>query len=150
MNPLALVLRQGVSYVVATLWDYDDIKHLALHRMQSVAPLDHKARQPGNFHLDDYLQSGTFAYPVTTRKIKLRALFDSVTAQHLFETPLADDQTLKADGTKHMLLEATVGDSAELRWWLLGFGDGVEVLAPKKLRQEFRATAQSLATRYRK
>lgn len=150
VNPLALVLRQGVSYVVATLWDFDDIKHLALHRMQSATSLDQKTRQPKNFHLNDYLESGAFSYPVSTKKIKLRALFASATAHHLFETPLADDQILKAKGEKHILLEATVDDSAELRWWLLGFGDGVEVLAPKKLRQEFRKTVLSLANRYQK
>lgn len=149
VNPLALVLRQGVTYLVATLWDYDDVKHLALHRMQSATPLDHKARQPGNFRIDDYLESGAFAYPVSTRKIKLRALFDIATAHHLLETPLADDQTLKADGEEHMLLKATVDDSAELRWWLLGFGDGVEILSPKRLRQEFRNVAIKLGELYK-
>ncbi len=149
VNPLALVLRQGVTYLVATLWDYDDVKHLALHRMQSAAPLDRKARQPGNFRIDDYLESGAFAYPVSTRKIKLHALFDIATAYHLFETPLADDQVLRAEGAKHMLLKATVDDSAELRWWLLGFGDGVEVLSPKRLRQEFRSVAIKLGALYK-
>ncbi|MBX3302969.1 MAG: WYL domain-containing protein [Nitrospira sp.] len=36
-------------------------------------------------------------------------------------------------------------DTLELRWWLLGFGDMVEVLGPKTLRKEFAATAKRLS-----
>jgi hypothetical protein len=47
------------------------------------------------------------------------------------------------------MVEATVLDTAELRWWLLGFGDGVEVLAPEVLRQDFQMTALRMAAYYR-
>jgi len=43
-----------------------------------------------------------------------------------------------------------VKDTLELRWWLLGFGDKVEVLAPKALREEFSAVTQRMAVQYRK
>jgi len=33
----------------------------------------------------------------------------------------------------------------ELRWWLLIFGNGVEVLTPKPLRSEFKAIAADMA-----
>jgi hypothetical protein len=45
-------------------------------------------------------------------------------------------------------LEATVPDTVELRTWLYGFGDLVEVLRPASLRKEFRSTAERLAARY--
>ena len=45
-------------------------------------------------------------------------------------------------------LTATVADTAELRWWLLGFGDGVEVLGPKALRREIGETASNVARMY--
>jgi predicted DNA-binding transcriptional regulator YafY len=41
-------------------------------------------------------------------------------------------------------LSATVADTAELRWWLLGFGEGVEVIGPKSLRNEFIETVKSI------
>ena len=34
-------------------------------------------------------------------------------------------------------LTATLADTFQLRWWLRGYGDEVEVLAPESLRQEF-------------
>lgn len=45
--------------------------------------------------------------------------------------------------------DATVADSAQLRWWLLGFGDYVEVVRRKKLRMEFEKIANNLAGTYR-
>jgi predicted DNA-binding transcriptional regulator YafY len=39
-------------------------------------------------------------------------------------------------------------DTLQLRWWLLGFGDQVEVVAPKSLRQEFAETARNMAGYY--
>jgi predicted DNA-binding transcriptional regulator YafY len=47
-----------------------------------------------------------------------------------------------------VLVRATVQDSAELHWWLLGFGELVEVLAPAALREEFRARAVAMAALY--
>jgi predicted DNA-binding transcriptional regulator YafY len=49
---------------------------------------------------------------------------------------------------ERMLLRATVENTAELRWWILGFGELVEVLAPADLRGEFRERASALAATY--
>ena len=40
----------------------------------------------------------------------------------------------------NVLVEATVADTRQLRWWLQGFGGRVEVLEPQGLRKEFRNT----------
>jgi len=40
--------------------------------------------------------------------------------------------------------------SLKLRWWLRSFGDTVEVLEPKSLRDEFARTNRKLAVRYRR
>jgi len=45
-------------------------------------------------------------------------------------------------------MEATVKDTSQLRWWLLGFGDSVEVLKPEKLRKEFAQIAKNLDGMY--
>ena len=67
----------------------------------------------------------------------------------LLDSPLSVDQVLTALDDERVLVRATVDNTAELRWWLLGFGDFVEVLAPADLREEFRARAVAMAARYR-
>ncbi|MDL2286004.1 WYL domain-containing protein [Desulfococcaceae bacterium OttesenSCG-928-F15] len=53
-------------------------------------------------------------------------------------------------GTGFCQVQATVADTSQLHWWLLGFGPQVEVLAPKFLRKEFKIRAQDLANIYKK
>jgi predicted DNA-binding transcriptional regulator YafY len=50
------------------------------------------------------------------------------------------------DGALH--LQAKVVNTEQLRWWLLGFGDKVEVIKPKTLRQELAQIAASLHATY--
>ncbi len=149
VNPLGLVYRHGVTYLVCTLWDYQDIKQLALHRMQKAHALMTKAKAPKGFDLDAYIQAGSFGYPVSDKTIRIKALFHEETAKHLVETPLSIEQKLKAQPDGRVLLEAEVPDTEDLRWWLLGFGEYVEVVAPKSLRQEFSQIAKSLSRIYK-
>ena len=44
-----------------------------------------------------------------------------------------------------MLVEYTVADRAQLRWYLARFGSLVEVLSPALLREEFQKDARRLA-----
>jgi predicted DNA-binding transcriptional regulator YafY len=47
-----------------------------------------------------------------------------------------------------VLVEATVQDTQQLRWWLLGFGDQVEVVEPGELRNEFLQVAKGMIGLY--
>jgi predicted DNA-binding transcriptional regulator YafY len=46
------------------------------------------------------------------------------------------------------LFRATVRDTGQLRWWLLGFADQIEVLKPEALREEFRVKTGNMAEKY--
>jgi hypothetical protein len=37
INPLGIVTKEGMTYLVCTLWDYTDIRQLAVHRIQAVS-----------------------------------------------------------------------------------------------------------------
>ncbi len=45
-------------------------------------------------------------------------------------------------------ITATVKDTRQLKWWLLGFADQVEVIKPKRLRDEFIEIGNNLVNRY--
>ena len=148
VNPLGLVARGNLLYLVCTLWDYQDIRQLALHRVVGATPIDKPIGKPEGFDLDRYIEQGEFQYPVGPM-IKLIAKFDRVAAVHLHETPLSDDQTIQEIDAAHALVTATVRDTAQLEWWLFAFGPGVEVLEPAGLRARMSGAAQALATIYR-
>jgi len=66
----------------------------------------------------------------------------------LQERPLHDDQALSKCDDDTYILESITQDTNELRWWLLGFGDQVEVLEPAELRHNFRMIVQNMAKAY--
>jgi predicted DNA-binding transcriptional regulator YafY len=147
LNPLGLVCKGGLAYLVCTFWDYTDIRQIVLHRVQRAEVLEAPAMVPEGFDLDRYIQAGEFSYPVG-EPIRLEAVFSHGAAFHLHDAPLSADQVVTELDRERVLLRATVENTAELRWWLLGFGELVEVLAPADLRREFRERAAALAARY--
>ena len=150
LHPLGLAFRDAVVYVVATLWDYEDPLPLALHRFQQAELLDCPARVPDGFDLDDWIRKGGFDYRAGAEPIFLEARFAPDAGYHLRETPLAPDQQLEpeAENPGWLLVRARVEDTHQLRWWLLGFGDKVEVLRPQRLRQEMASVARGLSNLY--
>jgi predicted DNA-binding transcriptional regulator YafY len=46
------------------------------------------------------------------------------------------------------MLNATVKDTEQLRWWIRSFGIGIEVLEPLSLREEFAQEARTLYSMY--
>ncbi len=139
LNPLGIVVRAGIVYLVATSWDYPDVRQYVLHRMSEPEVLDEPARGTLGFHLADYIrEENRFSYPISGGGLALRAVFEKDAAVHLTESRLADDHRTTGREDGRVTVEATVPDTAELRWWLLGFGGAVEVLEPVSLREEFR------------
>lgn len=139
VNPLGIVLADSVVYLVCTLQDYcllKDVKQIALHRIVSAEKLELHTAVPEGFDLQKYIDSGAFGILQGEHEIRLKVIFDRTVAQHLFETPLSADQTSKDIDSDKVMIEATVPDTARLRWWLLGFGDSVEIIEPLSLREE--------------
>ncbi len=147
LHPLAIVQRGAVTYLVATVYNYKDLHLFALHRFQKAELLDDPVQRPPDFDLDKYIASGAFGFG-DGRKIRLEALFTRDAAEHLHETPLSADQVLRPQNKDSTKLIATVANTPQLMWWLLGFGDAVEVLAPVKLRSALAETALAMSRRY--
>jgi len=148
LNPLGLVFNQEVIYLVCTKQGLDELQHFALHRMVSAEHLQTRTVVPDGFELKEYVKQGRFQYLIGENKIQLKVIFDPGIAGHLYESKLTEDQILTQlkDGT--VQLEADVQNSSALKWWLLGFGEGVEVLEPLALREEFRQIFSKLNLMY--
>ena len=149
LNPLGIVVKNGIIYLIATSWNYQDPRHYALHRMRRANLLDSRANPVPGFDLARHVEEeNMFSYPVSAGKIKLRAVFNHDAALHLTESKLSNDQKITDQKDGRMLVEATVSDTAELRWWLLGFGGAVEVVGPRALREEFSDVAEKMKSVY--
>ena len=148
INPIGLVVRDGVIYLVASLVENDAIRQFVLHRIKSAQVLDYPATSPRGFDLDEYIAKGGFGWP-TGRKIRLVAKFNRGPADTLAETPLSPDQSIRKLDEDRFELTTTVLETKELHWWLLSFGPEVEVVEPKSLRALMRKLVGTSAKRYR-
>lgn len=150
ISPLGLVVRQGVFYLIGTLWEYTDVRQFALHRMSKSVLLNQSVEPNVDFFLQRYIQDESgFAYRRSAASIQLVALFYADTGEQFSEWQLAKDQRVRTEYDGRLRLEATVADTEELRWWLLGFGDCVEILKPASLRKEFRQTIERMRSMYK-
>ncbi len=119
IHPLAAVQRGSVTYLYCRIFDYEDLRTLALHRIQSATMLEEAAKAPPGFSIDDEVNSGKFGFG-EGKQIRLEAIFYHGAGEHLFETPLSNDQTLTELEGGSVKLAATVADTPQLAWWLLG------------------------------
>lgn len=150
VNPLGLVFRHNLIYLVATINDYSDIKQLALHRFQDAELNEREAFQPKGFDLDTYIAKGEFDYPIDddAKNIKLKLKISQFIKRLLSETPLSPDQSISEYDEVFYLLTATVKNTEQLRWWIRSFGDSIEVCEPISLREEFAQQIKKLSEMY--
>lgn len=139
VSPLGLVFNDPVVYVVSTCWDYKDIRLMSLHRFASAELSETAISPPPDFDLQQYVDSGALGFTSEAGiTLRLSARFTCSAAAHLWESKLSSDQTISNEREGWVRVEATVADTDQLRWWLLGFGARVEVLRPEMLREEIK------------
>ena len=81
-------------------------------------------------------------------KMNIELKFSKMAGSHLYETKLTEDQNISVTRDGFIKVKATVTDDMELRFWIRAFGDSVEVLKPKKLRDEFKQISQRMVKLY--
>lgn len=146
LNPLALIQRGQVAYLIATAHPFTDIRQYAVHRFRQAHVLETAAEGLDSFDLQHYLRSDALQFG-SAEKIELQAWISSNLARLVRETPLSSDMqlTLLDDGHR---LTATVSNSWSLRWWLLSQGNDLIVEQPLALRELIARTLSDAAAQY--
>jgi predicted DNA-binding transcriptional regulator YafY len=133
LNPLGLVQRGHITYLVATISPYTDVRLFALHRFKTVTLQDTDSQKPDEFSLSEYLATGALQFS-NGKSIKLEARINAYMAALLTESPLSEDMFIQAGPEARFTLKATVPGGWQLEWWLLSHCTSVEVTSPAELR----------------
>lgn len=89
VNPLGIVHRGRVVYLVAQFEGYDDIRQVSLQRIASASLLNNKIIKPKKFNLREYIDGGAFSYgDGSGKQIKIQLKFEEGIGLNLYETPL--------------------------------------------------------------
>jgi predicted DNA-binding transcriptional regulator YafY len=147
---LGLVFRDGVIYAVSALEGRENVRQLPLHRMVCAELTDDASEQIPSFNLDQYVKT-YFDYPLRElhgnmdhrdnipETIMVTLAMNPISAVHLRESPLSEDQTIRILPDGREAFTATVNNTERLRWWILSYGPYMEVLGPNALRSEIRS-----------
>ncbi|RDL45494.1 WYL domain-containing protein [Marinomonas piezotolerans] len=144
LHPQAIVVRHSVSYILATVKDYDDILQFALHRIQKIERSDKSFRPLKGFDLAEYINQGGFSYRQSSQPVVLKARVKEEIAWLLSETPLSEDQDLKPGEDGWYGLTATVSDDQQTLWWIQGYGAAIDVQEPLKWREHIHQQAREV------
>ena len=150
INPLGLVLRGQIHYLICSMdEDKDNPRFLPLHRFTKAEWNGNTSYEPKGFSVDKYIKDNNLGYLYSNKTINLEAKFDRSAGFHLTESSLSKDQEITPLDDGRLLVKAIVSDTAQLRWWLLGFAGQVEVIKPNFLREEMVQNIKSMNKRYK-
>lgn len=132
LHPAGLVSRHAISYLLASVDGYGDLRQFALHRIQQIQVLDEPSVLHASFDVDDYIDSGIFSQRQNNLQVELVADVHPQIAVLLGETPLSHEQTL-SDIPSHTWkrLRAQVPLDRETLWWIFGLNDNIRVHGPQ-------------------
>lgn len=147
LHTLGLILRGNIMYLVATAYEYKDVRFYALHRMCGVIVREEQREMPRGFALAQYLEQGHGHFKSSEGFIRLKAIVSQELGQVLLETPLSSDQVIE-NKAEACYLTATVPDTWQLEWWLLAQYEQTIVLQPKSVRIKLIRIARSAIINY--
>lgn len=149
LHPCGLVYRGRISYLVCSFDnDTDKFIYLPIQRFQSVEIGDeYSAHRDKNVKT---VAKDLIGYRLTPDKIKIALKFSLFAGSHLYETPISDTQKISSTKDGFLLVEDTVNDDMEFRFWIRAFGEEVEVIKPQSLRDEFIQLFKRIERKYEK
>ncbi len=147
VDPYGLTFRFGTWYVIGYCHLRDGVRTFAVDRVKSLKTTQKRFVYPGDFHLEEYLERGwRLQANAEPEHIVLR--FSPAIAPLIMECKFHPHQKLTLQDDGAALFEVTVAGVDEIKHWVLGYGDKVEVIGPQSLRDSVAATARNMAAVY--
>jgi proteasome accessory factor B len=142
--PYHLLYNQRAWYVVGLSSMHNSVRTFKLNRISELKTLSQHFVDDGDFDLSEYLGRAWSMIPEgRIYDVKLRFL--PKVAENVTEVQWHSTQkvTRKDDGS--VIVEFRVDGLGEITWWILGYGDQVQVLRPEKLKQRIAEIARNMA-----
>ena len=135
-------------YVIANCLLKKEIRTFKIERIESVYVTEEKYVIPQDFDANRYL-SPSLGIMITSDElttVKLR--FKQKIARIAEESVWHPSQQMAVEAGGDMVMTMEINESPELVKWILGWGDGVEVLSPGWLRDKIKSEILKMAAVY--
>jgi predicted DNA-binding transcriptional regulator YafY len=141
--PLGLAQQGARLYLVCRYRGFENELTLAIHRFITARASTFSFQRPSDFDLKRFDDEGRFGFG-NGQLIQLSFRIAKVAGLHLLESPLSEGHSVR-ELPNYYQITATVVDTAQLSWWLQGFGDQVSLVRKAKLATKPRREKQQKA-----
>jgi predicted DNA-binding transcriptional regulator YafY len=144
LSPYHLFYNQRAWYVVGHSSVHKEVRCFKLNRIKEALVLDESHKDGESFNLADYIGRAWSMIP-EGRIYDVHLRFAPKVANNVAEVQWHNSQTITRNKDGSVTISFRVDGLGEIVWWILGYGDQVEVLAPVQLRKRVAETAQKMA-----
>lgn len=146
LDPYRVWYRSGGLYVVGLDHKSDEIRTFAVDRIREIKPTGTRFEQRPGFDFDAYI--GSSFGVIAESAVEVRIRFDRRWATYVQERTWHASQRFGKGKAGSVELTMDVGNTPDLRTWILSFGGGAEVLEPQALRREVEKELHDALRRY--
>lgn len=149
LHPYRLLFSQHCWYVLGHSSMHLEVRTFNLDRIASVTPLRKKYSIPRSFSLERHFRNAWHMIPFDGPDSHVVLRFSPFVARNVAEVTWHKTQQTKILPDGYLEFRATVSGLTEICWWILRYGDQVEVLKPARLRRMIAQRAANMAAMYK-
>lgn len=150
VRPYRLAFIKHSWYVIGHSSMHGEVRTFNVMRIESLKVIEERYSIPRTFEFDKYIGNAWAMIPGAGLDHRVRLKFASQMARNVAMVNWHKTQKtiLRPDGT--LDFEVTVSGLDEIVWWILGYGDQVEVKHPYKLKRLVAQRVKKMASNYRR
>ncbi len=149
VRPLRLVFVRRAWYLLAYSAMHEEIRTFKLSRIEKLTVTSRHFSTPKDVDLGEYFGQAWSMIP-EGKLYDIHLHFSPKVAGNVAEVQWHSSQRVEwnDDGSAEYFVQ--VDGLGEIAWWVLGYGDQAEVIAPAALRKRVAAAAAAVVRKYRK
>ena len=143
LNPYHLLYNKRAWYVLGRSSLHKSVRTFKLNRIRELTTTKRCFVDGEKFDVYDYLGRAWSMIP-EGRIYNIKLLFLPKVANNVSEVQWHSTQKVVRNSDGSATVEFRVDGLGEITWWILGYGDQVQVLAPKTLRKKVLEVAKNM------
>ena len=144
LSPYHLIYSNHAWYVIGKSSLHEDVHTFKLSQIKELRTLDKCFIDDDKFNVYEYFGRAWSMVP-QGRLYNIKLRFSPEVAYSVGKVQWHATQTVAFEDDGSAILEFRVDGLDEIIWWILSYGDQVQVLAPKILRQKIVQIAEGIA-----
>lgn len=148
LSPYSLMLCRNSWYVVGRSSLHRAVRTFHVGRLKSIVPLTDNFVFPRNFDISRHLRNAWNMIPEPGRDRHVHLRFSKLVAKNVADVQWHRNQCMEFRGDGQLDFHVLVSGLNEISWWILGYGDQVQVIEPAELRNIVVKRIMSVAQLY--